>query len=188
MSDQRDPARDYPPTAQFAPVGYPPPDYRQHRRSNAPLIALILAITLLLCGGVITTVVLVARRTSDKAKETVQKIPTALPTPSRLPKLPAGGDDDHTKLTVRYEVSGDGPATIIYSEKLGLPKTVNEAKLPWKIAVRMDGLSFVSVSALRLSLQDGSITCKAIIDGKTVDEHTATGVGATATCNKLTFN
>lgn len=211
MSDQRDPSRDYPPTSEFPPVGYAPPGYPQQnpygpqpqgpygppppapRRSNVPLVALVLAVSLLLCGGVVTAGVMLVQRATDKAKETAAKLPTALPTkaptvlPSNLPNVP--GLTDGQQVTVKYEVSGDGPATIIYTEKLGgLPKTVNDAKLPWRLTVTMEGLSFVSVSALRTSLTDGSISCKATIDGKTASEHTASGVGATATCNKVTFN
>ncbi|GIE86649.1 MmpS family transport accessory protein [Actinoplanes regularis] len=213
MSDQREPrwepSPDYPPTSEFPPVGYgpessypgqqPPPGPAGHpgygppppRRSNTPLIALILAVTLLLCGGVVTVSVLLVQRATDKAKDAVQKIPDIVPTktpevlPSDLPAIP--GLTDGEPITVKYEVTGDGPATVIYTEKLGLPKTVNEAKLPWKLSVTMEGLSFVSVSAVRTSLTDGSITCRATIDGKTVSEHTASGVGATATCNKLTL-
>jgi hypothetical protein len=219
MSDQRgpswppyEPSPDHPPTSEFPPTGYAAPGYGPQtsygpqpghpgygppppapRRSNAPLIALVLAVALLLCGGVVTTSVLLVRRASDKAKEAAQKIPAVLPTqaptvlPSELPNLP--GLTDGQKVTVKYQVTGDGPATIIYTEKLGgLPKTVSETKLPWKLSVTMEGLSFVSVSALRTSLTEGSITCKATVDGKTVAENTASGVGATATCNKVTFN
>ncbi|MFI1993307.1 MmpS family transport accessory protein [Actinoplanes sp. NPDC020271] len=198
MSYQEEPSRDYPPTSEFPPVGYAPPGHGPRspygppppapRRSNAPLIALILAVSLLLCGGVVTTGVLLFRRASDKAKEVAQQIPTTLPTkaPTVAPSTPGSS----AKITVKYEVSGDGPATVIYTEKLGgLPKTVNDAALPWKLALEMEeGLAFASVSALRTSLQDGSITCRATIDGKTVSEHTTSGIGATATCNKVTFN
>ncbi|GIF06171.1 MmpS family transport accessory protein [Actinoplanes siamensis] len=172
------------------PPGYPPPP---PRRSNVPLVALVLAVSLLLCGGVVTTGVLLVQRATDKAEETAQKIPTALPTqaptalPSNLPDLP--GLTDGRPVTVKYEVTGDGPATIIYTEKLnGLPKTLNDVKLPWRLSVTMEGLSFVSVSAVRTTLADGSITCRATVDGRTVSEHTASGIGATATCNKVTFN
>ncbi|BCY05598.1 MmpS family transport accessory protein [Actinoplanes sp. L3-i22] len=214
-----EPSPDYPPTSEFPPVGYAPPGYGPQspygpppgppgygpppghpgygppppRRSNVPLIALVLAVTLLLCGGVVTTSVLLIQRATDKAKAAAQQIPTGLPTgvptalPTDVPNLP--GIDSGAKITVKYEVTGDGPATVIYTEKLGgLPKTVNDAKLPWKLSVTMEGLSFASVSALRTSLEDGSITCRATIDGKVVSEHTASGVGATATCNKVTFN
>lgn len=204
MSYQGDPSRDYPPTSsqdypptsEFPPVGYAPPGYGQQspygppppapRRSNVPLIALILAVSLLLCGGVVTTGVMLYQRASDKAKDAVQQIPTALPTkaPTVTPT-----NDSGAKITVKYEVTGDGPATVIYTEKLGgLPKTVNDVKLPWKLSVDMDGPSFVSVSALRTSLTEGDISCKATIDGETVSEHSASGIGATATCNKFTFN
>ncbi|GAA2870550.1 hypothetical protein Acy02nite_19560 [Actinoplanes cyaneus] len=196
MSYQEDPSRDYPPTSEFPPVGYAPPGYGQQgphgppppapRRSNVPLVALVLAVSLLLCGGVVTTGVLLFQRARDKAGDAIQKVPTALPTKAPTVAPSTAGS---AKITVKYEVSGDGPATIVYTEKLGgLPRTVNDAKLPWRLSVEMDGVSFVSVSALRISLQDGSISCKATVDGRTVAEHSASGVGATATCNKVTFN
>ncbi|TWG13852.1 MmpS family transport accessory protein [Actinoplanes teichomyceticus] len=168
--------------------GHPAPP----RRSNTPLIALILAITLLLCGGVATTGVLLYQRGKEKAQEAVDGFPTALPTvvptlPSDLPGLPdiPGGQ----KVTVEYEVSGDGPATIFYTEKLnGLPKTIPDAQLPWRLTLTMQGPSLISVWAVRRSINDGTITCRATVDGRTASEHTASGRIATATCNKLTLN
>ncbi|GAA2686081.1 hypothetical protein Apa02nite_029870 [Actinoplanes palleronii] len=177
------------------PAGYGPPP--PHRRSNTPLIALVLAIGLLLCGGLATAGVQLYQRGRDKVAEATDKIPTALPTvlpttaptelPTGLPNLP--GLPAGQKITVKYEVTGDGPATVFYTEKLnGLPQTISDAKLPWKLTLTMEGPSVVSVWAIRRSIHDGSISCRATIDGETVSEHTASGRIATATCNKLTLN
>ncbi|WIM97172.1 MmpS family transport accessory protein [Actinoplanes oblitus] len=187
------PAGDYPPPGYPPPPGYAPPGYAAPpppRRSNVPLIALVLAVTLLLCGGVVTTGVLLVQRATDKAKEAAEKLPDALPTtlPTALPS-DVSGLTDGKEVTVKYEVTGSGSATILYTEKLGdLPKTIKQTKLPWKLSLTMAGASFASVTAIRESLEDGSISCRVTVDGTTAAEHTASGPAATATCNKLVFN
>ncbi|GAA4597412.1 hypothetical protein BJY16_002346 [Actinoplanes octamycinicus] len=195
---QQGPPPGYPPQSPFPqapPPGYPGayPPAPAPRRSNTPLIALILAVGLLLCGGVVTTSVLLVQRAADKAKEAAAKIPDALPTvvpttlPSDVPAVP--GLTDGKPVTVKYEVTGSGPATILYAEKLGdLPKTIKQTKLPWKMTLSMEGAAFASVTGIRESLEDGSISCKVTVDGATVAEQTKSGPAATATCNKLIFN
>jgi hypothetical protein len=198
------------------PPGYnppPPPDYgppppgyepRPPRRSNAPLIALVLAVTLLLCGGVVTASVMLARQAADKAEEIAEPIlnptlPDLLPTeapdvpglPTGFPDLPALPTDipglgEGKEISVTYEVTGDGPAEILYMEKLdGTPKRVGSAKLPWKVTTTMKGPAVVSVIAVRTGLDSGSISCKATVDGAEVAEHSAEGTLATANCYKL---
>ncbi|BEL09951.1 hypothetical protein Q0Z83_081420 [Actinoplanes sichuanensis] len=209
-----DPNSGYPPQPGYSPPpGYPPqpgygPPPRPPRRSKAPLIALVLAITLLLCGGVVTASVLLVNRTVDKVNEvtddakkaaeplTEPTFPDLLPSgvpglpglPTDFPALPTDlpGLGEGKEITVTYEVSGDGPAEILYMEKLdGTPKRVANAKLPWKITTTMKNPSVVSVIAVRTSVDSGSISCRATVDGKTVTEHTAEGGLATANCYEL---
>jgi hypothetical protein len=200
----------YPPPGQQAgPPGYgPPPGYgqpppRPPRRSNIPLVALIVAVAILLCGGTVTAGVLVVKNVSNRAKEAVKPItdpqvpsvPTDVPDlpgfPTDLPTLPTdlpglGGDSGKT-ITVTYQVTGDGPAEIVYAEKLGAtPKRVSKAKLPFKVTTTMDGTAFVLVTAVRAA-GDGSIGCKASVDGKEVAENTREGAYASVTCSKLVF-
>jgi hypothetical protein len=229
------PPPDYPPTAQFPtvdpnagyqppppgygtpgyspppqPPGYapPPPGYepRPPRRSNAPLIALVLAVTLLLCGGVVTASVILARKAADKAEELAEPIinpslpelPTEAPDlpglPTDLPELPAlptdiPGFGEGREISVTYEVTGDGPAEILYMEKLdGTPKRVGSAKLPWKITTTMKSPAVVSVIAVRTGIDAGSISCRATVDGDQAAEHSAEGTLATANCYKLIIN
>ncbi|MEU4693274.1 MmpS family transport accessory protein [Actinoplanes sp. NPDC023714] len=225
-----DPTSQFPPVGyepvNYAPPGYAPepgyaPDYSQGgyppqqpspyaagpppRKSKAPLIALIVAISLLLCGGVVTSGVLIVRSITDKAQEAVAPIvdptlpdapwptdipglPTDLPTlPPDLPGLP--GADQNREISVTYEVTGDGPAEILYAEQLGTaPKVVSGVKLPWKVTTTMKGVALVSVSAQRTDAASGDITCRATVDGKEVAKQTGSGPYASTTCNQLVFD
>lgn len=220
-----EPAPEYPPTSQFPPVNYappgytpdygqPPPPYPDHpdhqgqpgygppmppppRRSNKPLIAVIVAVSLLLCGGVITSGVLLVKRATQEVQEATEEaakaIPTEVPFPTDLPSLPTdlpdvSGLGEGAEITVTYEVTGDGPANIIYTEQLGTtPKVVENADLPWKVTVPMKGASFVSVTATRTTGDAGSIACSAAVDKEEVATKSAEGGWATTTCNKLIF-
>jgi hypothetical protein len=200
----------YPPPGYGQP-GYPPqPGYPGHtpppRRSNKPMIAVIIAVAVLLCGGVITSGVLLVNRATDKVQEvaepilnpTLPALPTDMPTlpglptdlpafPTDLPGLPQL--DEGQKITVTYEVEGDGPANIVYAERLGeTPKVLDNVDLPWKVTTEMQGAAFVSIIAQRLGTDEGTITCRASIDGDEVAEQTTKGAVATTTCNKLVFN
>jgi hypothetical protein len=211
-----DPTLTYPPTASFpayehvgtegppGPHGPPAP-----RPSNVPLVAVIMAVTLLLCGGTAFAGVLVARYVTDRATEAVKPItelpavPTALPTlptdlptelPTEIPGLPGlptdpGGEPsgpDGKTFRVRYEVTGDGPVDITYIEKLGkTPKRIKKAKLPWRKEVSMTGTTLASVVAFRIDASEGSIACRAKVDDKEVAERDATGSFAVVTCSKL---
>ena len=234
-TSQFPPATDYgPPAAGYGPpppTGYGPPPGQPYgpgqpgppppppRRSNAPLIALILAVTVLLCGGAVTAGVLVVNNVADRAKEAVEPItdptlpglPTDLPTevpdlPTEIPDLPTGIPDLPTDLpslptdipglpgtgrtiSVVYEVTGDGPAEIVYTEKLGeSPKRVTNAKLPWKLETSMEGATLVSVTAVRSAADPGSISCRATVDGEEVAQRTQEGSFATASCLKMVLN
>lgn len=190
----------YPPLS-YQPPGYPPgpPSYppQPPRRSNIPLIALVVAVALLLCAGGITATVLATRTVANRAKEiaapilepTKPVVPTALPTlPTSLPDIPGipGLPGSGKKITVVYEVTGAGPAEIFYAEKLGdSPVHIKDAKLPWRKTVTMDGGTLLFVSATRTSLKDGSITCRVTSDGAEVAKTQHDGAFATAACTKL---
>ncbi|MET0419180.1 MAG: MmpS family transport accessory protein [Actinoplanes sp.] len=189
--------------------GYGPPP-RPPKRSNVPLVALILAVTVLLCGGVATAGVLAFNNVKDRTEEAIKPItdptlpalptdvpdlptdlpdlPTDLPTlPTDLPGLPGNGSGK--KITVGYEVTGDGPAEIVYTEKLGeTPKRISVDKLPWKFTTTMEGTVLIAVSAFRSSTDTGEISCRATVDGEEVAQKTREGSYASATCTKLVLN
>ena len=196
-----DPAA-YPPTG-HGPVGHPPPGYGTpppRRRSNVPLVALILAVGVLLCGGAVTAGVMAVNAMAERAKEAVKPIteptppqlpteapdlpglPTALPTlPTDLPALP--GTTGRT-ITVTYEVTGDGPVQIGYVEKSGEPKRIADVKLPWKVTTTMDSPTFLLVTAIRADTADGSVSCRVRVDGEEVAQSTRDGGFATVACSK----
>jgi hypothetical protein len=164
----------------------------------------IVAVTLLLCGGAVTASILVARNVTHRAKEAVKPItrptlptkvpkvpsvPTQLPTlPTDLPDIPGLPDLDK-KITVKYEVTGDGPVEILYTTKLGQkPKRVEHAKLPWRLTTTMTGASLVSVTAAREDQSDGSVSCTAVVDGDQVAQSTRQGAFAAVSCNKFVLN
>lgn len=204
-----------PPTSQFPPVNYAPPGYAPDygrgyqqpfagnyaptdyppgygppppRKSNAPLIAVVIAVALLLCGGVATAGLLVAHTVKAKAHEAVK--PLTDPTLPDVPDLPNGGfptdlpDEGGKQIQVTYEVTGDGPAEIIYLSKLGAsPTRATDVKLPWRFTAPMETPTLISIIAMRTGSDDGSITCRALVDGKEVKKATSGDNGfATAAC------
>lgn len=218
-----DATSEFPATSEFRPAGgqepgppppappsYPPPA-RLPRKSAAPLVALVLAISLLLCGGVAVVGKILVDRATDKAEELAGPLlePTVEPTPSvtaadpgwqvpdwpDLPGMPAlptdlptgiPGIGEGPEVTVTYEVTGDGPVEIFYVEKMnGTPKRVGSAKLPWKTTAKLKSPTMVSVIALRAGFTSGEIACRASVNGKQVAEHTAEGSVATANCHNF---
>jgi hypothetical protein len=188
-----------PPPVNYAPPGYapdygqgyhyppqPPPPYAPPpRKSNAPLIAVVIAVALLLCGGVGTAGVLIVHNVKEKAREAVK--PLTDPTRPDDPVQPGGGfpTDLPTgvgkQIQVTYEVTGDGPAEIIYLPKLGADTTrLDDVKLPWRFTATMDTPALLSVIAMRTGADDGSINCRTLVDGKEVKK-TSSGSNAFAT-------
>jgi len=165
----------------------------------------IIAVSLLLCGGVATAGVLAVRSATNKAKEVVKPItdptlpalptdapglPTELPSlptdlpalPTDLPGLPGVGKD----ISVTYEVSGKGPANVVYTEDISEgPQQASGVKLPWKIKAKLTDALLVSVTAVRTGPDDGSIECRALVDGKEGVSKSAKGPYAAVSCSKV---
>jgi hypothetical protein len=171
-------AGDYPPA-------YAPPPVR---RSNAPLIAVVIAVALLLCGGVSTAGILIVHNVKAKAQSLAK--PLTDPTLPDNPGLPDGGfptdlpTEGSKQIQVTYEVTGDGPAEIIYLSKLGAsPTRAADVKLPWRFTAPMETPTLLSIIAMRAGSDDGTITCRALVDGKEVKKATSSDNGfATAAC------
>ncbi|MET3427243.1 hypothetical protein BJ973_006455 [Actinoplanes tereljensis] len=186
----------YPPPG-YPPAGYPPQAYQPGfqppqpppRRSSAPIIAVILAVALLLCGGIATAGVLIARGVKDKAAEAVGDLPTSVPELPGLPTdLPTGSTDGTGRqITVTYEVTGDGPVSIVYVEKIGeSPKRLENVKLPWKVTAQAEIPALLSIVVLRVGTSEGSVSCRALVDGKEVKANESGQSNfASANCTQL---
>jgi hypothetical protein len=213
----------YPPP-EYAQSGYPPPGYappghqpqqphpgppgRPPRKSKLPIVAVLVAITLLLCGGVATAGVLIARNVADRAERAVDALPDLpsaapqlpdLPSnapqipdlPTELPSLPAGPGLDSRQISVTYEVTGEGKASqILYVEKLGdSPKRIENVDLPWKFSTKMETPALVSVVAMRIGTSEGTISCRALVDGAEVKQRTSSASNvATASCTHFAID
>ena len=168
---------------------------------------MILAIAVLLVGATATATVLAARNATDRARAATKSIthpmrttvPTKAPKPSKtpttvagvpgLPALPSGWPNlpgEGTTITVTYEVTGDGPAEILYAGRLGKnPVRIRNVKLPWKFTTKMDGTALVLVTAVRVGPEPGSIGCRVKVDGRQVAKSTHEGSFVSVTCSKL---
>ncbi len=195
---------------QYSPPGYgaPGPAGKPPRKSSLPIVAVLVAVTLLLCGGVVTAGVLIARNVADRAEEAIgplsdlpsaapeiPALPTDLPDlPTALPSLPAApdlGDLGGRKIKVTYEVTGNGKASqILYVAKVGEgAKRLQNVDLPWKLTVEMETPAAASVVAMRVGTSDVSISCRAVVDGTEVKQSkVSSGPVAVATCNHLALN
>lgn len=188
------------------PQGYPGYGPPAPRRSNVPLIAVILAVAVLLCGGTVTALVLATRNLTDKAKaaaapyltpqttapQTTGPAQDPQPGPTDLPTTDPGETSSGSDtIKVTYEVTGDGPATILYLRKLGeSPTRVEQAKLPWKFTTTMQKPAVLSVIAMRTdTTKEGEVTCRTLVDGQEVRKTSSgTGLFATAACSYVAFD
>ncbi|OJF13099.1 hypothetical protein BG844_17080 [Couchioplanes caeruleus subsp. caeruleus] len=194
----------YGPPPGYGPPGYGAPPPPAPKRSNTPLVAVLVVVTLLLCAGGITSAVLLVNRATDKAKETIESLPTVPDLPTEAPELPTDLPTDLPELPtdlptgipqlpgqgkeieVEYKVTGEGPVEIVYMAELGKePKRVSNASLPWSKKVKLRGSSLVSVVVIRRGTSGGTISCSATIDGEEVAQKTSSGI--TASCSKVIF-
>jgi hypothetical protein len=171
-----------------APPGYapPPPAPRPPRKSSVPIVAVIVAVTLLLCGGVATAGVLIARNVTQRAEEAVKPI-----TEPDLPALPTDVPGLTAKIDVTYEVSGEGPASqLLYVETTGgSPKRLENVTLPWKFSGEMEAPALLLVTAIRLGEADGTISCRVLVNGEEVKQKTSeTGTFGTASCTHFALS
>lgn len=93
--------------------------------------------------------------------------------------------DDFTgaQHTVVYTISGTGKEVdITYSERSGGTSRVDNATLPWTKTVTTTGFSILTLSATNGFDSPGDLACKITVDGKVVDESSATGKGSSVFC------
>jgi hypothetical protein len=162
-------------------------------------VAVVVAIVLLLCAGGVTAGVLAFNAAKDRALEALKPI-TDPALPTDLPQMPDFPTDQPTDggglsdpgatgdtIDVVYEVTGDGPVSIIYTEKLGDPaKRVDDADLPWRLETTMDGgAALISITAIRAATDTGTISCRATVDGREVAHRTREGTFISASCLKM---
>ncbi|GAA4436954.1 MmpS family transport accessory protein [Phytohabitans houttuyneae] len=184
-----------PPTTPYpaylgAPAAPPRPP-----RSNGPILAVVIALAVLLVGGAVTAGVLLVRSGDDPG--TITTDPTRdIETPRVEQTEPEpgatggyGADNPGAGQKVVYEVTGDGPVSLVFVKDDGrTPERATDTDLPWRKELTLaEGAALVSVTAIRSAGGEGSIECRITIDGEEVAKKSASGTFATATCSKLIF-
>jgi hypothetical protein len=169
---------------------YEPPQPPRPRRSNGPLWAVVIVLAVLLCGGSGIAGVLLVNQSGQpddpgsSPSRNAGRPPTERPDdrPTEQSKEPDGGSRD-----VVYEVTGDGPASIVYVKADGLTVVQeSDAELPWRLELTLeDTAALATVTATRGLRSDGTVNCRLTIGGKEVAKKSASGNFATATCTKL---
>lgn len=97
----------------------------------------------------------------------------------------AGATPDHTKVPVRYDLSGTGVAGYVtYQTQNGQAHATN-VPLPWSIQLTGSMTNAASPASYSLSAQSagpGALTCTVTVNGKVVSRNTATGDPARVLC------
>jgi len=180
-----------PPTSPYATYLGPPVP---RRRSNGPLLAVVITLAVLLTGGTVTMCALLGRTedpnttTTDTTRDTETPRPELTTPAAEASETYGSGDSgDGTGEKVVYEVTGDGPVSIVFLKEDGVtPERAGDTDLPWRKQLTLaDDAALVTVTAIRSGGGDGSIQCRITIDGKEVAKKSASGTFATATCTKL---
>ncbi|GAA4688394.1 MmpS family transport accessory protein [Phytohabitans rumicis] len=170
----------YPPTYSYEQPAATPPN-----RSNGPLLAIVIALAVLLVGGAGVTGVLLLRN-GDGGNQGSGVTPSA-DTPVTTRSETSRDDGEGEGKVVVYEVSGDGPVSIVYLKEDGRSLApAKDTDLPWRLELTLEKDAVaVTVTAIRRAGGDGEVTCRITVDGKEVAKRTAKGTFATASCNKL---
>jgi hypothetical protein len=150
------------------------------------IIAVVAAVVLLLCGGVAVTAVIAFKRTADAVNNALPSVAPSLPDlPSDGPSLPGpAGGDPAGEVPVVYEVTGDGPARITWFDGTLGPKTAERATLPWRMEVKLPhGRLPATVIATRDGIDNGSINCRVLVNGKETVNRQKSGPVALVNCS-----
>ncbi|HTF09011.1 MAG TPA: MmpS family transport accessory protein, partial [Asanoa sp.] len=181
-----------------APPPYGPynaaPAYDQpakRRRGNGWIIAIVVVLALLFCGGVATAGVLLIANRDDDPVVTEPDVPSFPDPVDPAPTfdLPDTPDDPSTALpglpgvagkAVVYEVTGSGRADINYVDDLaGEPRELKNQKLPWKHEfTSTEGSLLLTVSATSSSGDNDGIGCRITVDGKESAANEGSIIGA----------
>lgn len=180
-----------PPTTPY-PTYLGPPAAAPRPKSNGPLLAVVIALAVLLVGGTVTAGVLLANRGDDPGRITADPTTQAVETPDPEPEEPTpssdyGSGDGGGGQKVVYEVTGDGPVSIVFLKADGrTPERATDTDLPWRKELTLgEDARLVTLTAIRSGGGEGTIECRITVDGEEVSKKKASGTFATATCTKL---
>lgn len=97
----------------------------------------------------------------------------------------AGATPDHTKVPVRYDLTGTGVASYVTYQVQNGQAHATDVTLPWSIQLTGSMTNAASPAAYSLSAQTagpGALTCTVSVNGKVVSQNTSTGDPARVLC------
>lgn len=166
---------------------YQPPQPPRPKRSNGPLLAVVIVLAVLLCGGSGVAGVLLVNQNGQPDDPIATPSRKADRSPSGPTSEPPSGEPAGGGRDVIYEVTGEGTATIVYVKEDG--RTVvqeSDVELPWRLELTLDdSAALATVTATRGLTSTGAVNCRLTIGGKEMAKKSASGTFATATCTKL---
>lgn len=179
------------------PTSPPPsPDPSPDRRVRQLVVGVAVAAALLFCcdAGLATYALLRPEgqaqaepfaddpwQEGDAEEDTEEVAPAPEPTPSASPATtPSTGPG---RISVVYEVTGQGRADILYSDANGELIWLYGARLPWRQGVRTDRKDQVLVQVTRTTATGKSITCSVTVDGGEPLSETVDDRGSRASCS-----
>jgi hypothetical protein len=95
-------------------------------------------------------------------------------------------EESNKEVAVTYEVVGDAQGALMTytSGEMNMAQE-NGVALPWRKDVTITGLGKMATLTATNGFEDeGSITCRILVDGAVVNENTASGIGASASCSQ----
>ena len=97
----------------------------------------------------------------------------------------AGATPDHTKVPVRYDLTGTGVASYVTYQVQNGQAHATDVTLPWSIQLTGSMTNAASPASYSLSAQTagpGALTCTVTVNGKVVSQSTSTGDPARVLC------
>ncbi|WP_231605786.1 MmpS family transport accessory protein, partial [Micromonospora sp. HK10] len=184
------------PGSGWPPAGYPPPyappTPAPGRSAGgwvvAVVVTVVVAVVLAFCGciglGVLGSVLDDPGASGEPYHPQFDE-PDAVPTDDPAEEAgpapattPSGGPG---RFTVRYEVTGTGPANVQFYDADGVFRTANRVAPPWRLAFTANDRKQVQIVALAADQRNDGVTCRITING-TVVSRDSSATGGMASC------
>jgi hypothetical protein len=147
-------------------------------------VVLGIALLLLLCGGACVAGFALLQSTAESVdREIAEGAGPLVPSGPRDPLVPSGGVNSEAEVV--YEVTGDGPASITYTDEAGRPRQLRDVDLPWRTELTVPSRALIMLIAVRGGTDEGDIGCRLDVDGAEVSAREASGFIASANCSSI---
>lgn len=150
-------------------IRYPPAESTPVPARTARTVVIGLVLLLLACGG--GGLVLLRRATTGTADPYRHAADRPVGQPAVPPDISAP-DEPPRPHAVSYEVTGTGPASVLYTKSASVTGIVS-VTLPWRATLTLDAdIGEVTLRALTPQAPPDGFGCRLVVDGETVVDST----------------